>query len=151
MSDYLKDLLHSNGISITDLMLPENREMYRSRIPLSLNTFKTIWRQNEDTKMLKLREPSSNVCDVCWLFKYVVRLSDDAELVARVSEKNEHMERANEMKKMYHDDCQAAKAGLIGAFVAALDYSQNLPLSSPSRVPSKFYFLLFITSTVLVS
>ena len=90
--------------------------------------------------MLRIRQPSSNVCDTCWLFQHAVKLSHDAsDLETKVVEQATHMQRANDMKREYKNDCMLALEGMV--VVLSIDYAQNLTLPNAPEIPSKFYFL----------
>jgi len=134
----MQEYLVRTRTSIVDVM--RNPSAHRNQILVSLNSFKKIRKTNEDTKLLRVRAVSSNVCDSCFLFQHVVRLSADAScLETEVAQQQAHMERANLMKLEYKTDCMEAKTGK--RVVLSFDYAQNLALPNSSQVPSKYYIL----------
>ena len=99
-----------------------------------------LWKSNEETKWIIIRQPSSDVCDTCWLYKYIVSATDTQEgLGESVLDQWEHLQWSATMKEEYKNDVVNAAAGGIQCF--SFDYSQNIALPNSSRVPAKFYFL----------
>ncbi|KAH9109671.1 hypothetical protein LEN26_013979, partial [Aphanomyces euteiches] len=139
VKEYCKPYMHQYELTIRDIMI--HRQNRVSQIPLSYNSFVSLWLGHVDLAWVRTQPPSSNVCDTCWLFKNVVRPSiADDEFECVFEDQATHMTIAKELKTAYKADC-VTSAIEGGTPVVSFDFAQNLTLPGVHQVPSSFYFM----------
>lgn len=101
IKDYHAAELQEKGISISRLKLQPSL----IELVLCLNTFKSYWKSSTETQLIKIRKPTSDVCDECWTFKNLIRVQRDQEgFDLLYADHSDHVNIAAQMKEEYKID-----------------------------------------------
>jgi hypothetical protein len=115
-------------------------------IEISLNSFKEFWKNHQEFKKMKIRNPSKDVCDECSIFKTsVASLTDEDFTEFGESLNNDHQKHIREyryMREEYEKDIKDSRdiSNPDRPIVLSFDYAQNASIPHNPQQPASFYY-----------
>jgi len=112
----------------------------------SIKSIKRFWHGHEKFKNLKIRNPSKDVCDECYIFKNIIASLNDEEITEKGEELNasyqSHIAQYRFMRNEYENDILRSRdiENNRRPIVLSFDYAQNVDIPHLSQQPGFFYF-----------
>lgn len=136
------------SLSINKLLILFNQTRKEAGLSeTSRRTLRKVWKAHDTLKDMIIRSPSADECEICVAYKHLRRPSACTTEEHAESQRcyDKHKEQYRAMRKMYEDDCRAARMSALlqdRKFAClSFDFAQSAEVPYQPQQIGPFYFL----------